>query len=370
MNYDLPHIVKKFKIYGDYFNAAPYGSGHINDTFLVTCNQADCEIRYVFQRINHSIFIDPPSLMDNMVRVTDHIRSKLKSTGETDILRRVLTIVPTSGGMNYYQDSEGSYWRCLLFIERAQTHDVLETPEQAYKAARAFGQFQCYLADLPEPTLTETIPDFHNTPKRLQTFLQVLDKDPYDRACDAADEIGFVLKHASMCDVLIDLSNNGLIPERVTHNDTKINNVLFDKKAQEGICVIDLDTVMPGLSLYDFGDMVRTATCQAGEDERDLSKIWMDIQFFEQIARGYTSETAGFLTDAEKEHLVFAGKLITFEQMIRFLTDYLNGDVYYKIHRPGHNLDRTRTQMKLVQSIMEQEDEMNKLTGNILNTLA
>ena len=370
MNYDVGQIANQFQISGDYLNAVPYGTGHINDTFLVTCNEADCEIRYVFQRINHSIFKDPPRVMENIVRATTHIQHKLQSSDVSDTSRRVLTVVPTINGMSYHQDPEANYWRCLLFIEGTLAFDMLETPEQAHKAARAFGQFQCYLADLPEPTLTETIPDFHNTPKRLQTFLQVLDKDPCDRACDAADEIGFVLKHASMCDVLIDLFNNGLIPERVTHNDTKINNVLFDKKTQEGICVIDLDTVMPGLSLYDFGDMVRTATCQAAEDERDLSKIWMDIQFFGQIAQGYTSETAGFLTDAEKQHLAFAGKLITFEQMIRFLTDYLNGDVYYKIHRSGHNLDRTRTQMKLVQSIMDQEDQMNKLTENILDTLA
>ena len=370
MNDDLSNIVKQFQVSDKYSNAIPYGSGHINDTFLVTCGNAGAEIRYVLQRINHAIFKDPPNMMENIIRATSHIQKKLQRSGLSDVSRRVLKVIPTTNGKSYHKDPEGNYWRSISFIEGTVSYDFLETPQQAYLAARAFGQFQYHLADLPEPTLTETIPDFHNSPKRLQTFIQVLDKDPYDRACEARDEIGFVLKHASMCDVLIDLFKKGLIPERVTHNDTKINNVLFDKKTQEGICVIDLDTVMPGLSLYDFGDMVRTATCQAAEDERDLSKIRMDIQFFEHIARGYALETAAFLTDAEKEHLVFAGKLITFEQMIRFLTDHLNGDVYYKIHRPGHNLDRARTQMKLVQSIQDQEGQMHKLTDEIWNTLS
>ena len=191
--------------------------------------------------------------------------------------------------------------------------------------------------------------------------MQVLDQDSCNRASEAKEEIDFVLGHQQICSVLLGLAGQGRIPERITHNDTKINNVLFDRQTEEGICVIDLDTVMPGLSLYDFGDMIRTATCKAAEDERDLSKIHMDLAFFEQLVRGYTAETVDFFTDAEKEHLAFSGKLITFEQMIRFLGDFLGGDVYYKTHRPGHNLDRARTQMKLVQSICRQEEDLQRI---------
>lgn len=369
MKYNLAQIARQFRIDGDLLSAESYGTGHINDTFLVTCKQGGRTIRYSFQRINHSIFKDPPSLMDNIIRVTDHIRNKHKQANKMDILRRALTVILTQEGAGYYRDAEGSYWRAYLFIEGVRTYDVLESPDMAYRAAKAFGEFQGYLSDLPQPALAETIPDFHNTQKRYKTFLEVLEKDRCNRAASAKAEIDFLNANAGIIDVLPGLVKGGQIPVRTTHNDTKINNVLFDTDTHEGICVIDLDTVMPGLSLYDFGDMVRTATCKAAEDERDLSKIEMDITFFEQIARGYAMEAADFLTDAEKQHLVFAGKLITFEQMIRFLTDHLEGDVYYKIHRPGHNLDRTRTQKKLVVSIQKQEERMNKLTETIWKTI-
>lgn len=366
MNYDLAQIAGQFQIVGEVTAAEPYGTGHINDTFVIACRDEGGERRYALQRINHNVFKDPPGMMNNIIRVTSHIRNRLKASEANDLARRVLTVVPTRTGKGYYQDAEGNYWRMYFFIEGVQTYDVLETLEQAYEAARAFGKFQSYLSDLPDPPLVETIPDFHNTPQRLQTFLSVLEEDPCSRARTAREEIGFIHQRAGICSVLLDLAALDKIPVRVTHNDTKINNVLFDSDKQEGICVIDLDTVMPGLSLYDFGDMVRTATCRAAEDERDLAKIHMDITFFEQLVRGYVRETADFLTKAEKEHLGFAGKLITFEQMIRFLTDYLAGDVYYKTHRPGHNLDRARTQMKLVQSIEEQEEQMNRLTEELL----
>ena len=365
MNNNMHHIVEQFQVSGHYLNAVPYGTGHINDTYLVTSEDSDGPKRYVFQRINHSIFKDPPSVMSNMVRVTEHIQNKLQHLGMTDITRRALTVILAISGESYYLDSDGNYWRCVLFVECTQAYDVLETPQQAYQAAKAFGEFQRYLADLPDPKLYETSPDFHNTSKRLKDFMAILAKDPQNRANQVKQEIQFVLEHAGFADQLLELAGKGLIPERVTHNDTKISNVLFDNNTHEGICVIDLDTVMPGLSLYDFGDMVRTATCKAAEDEQDLSKIQMDIEYFEQLANGYAQEAADFLTNTEKQQLVFAGKLITFEQMIRFLGDYLNGDTYYKIHRPEHNLDRARTQMKLVQSIIEQEEAMNKISQDI-----
>lgn len=369
MHDKLTEIVKAFQVDGIVEEVVSFGSGNINDTFAVECRDESQDNKYVLQRINHSIFSDPQGLMDNILRVTSHIRTKLESQGAADIDRRVLTVIPTCDGSSCYQDGEGNYWRLYFHIKDVQSWDYLSSPDQAYEAARMFGYFQRLLVDLPDPKLNETISDFHNTPKRLQDFMEILDKDSHNRAVQVKEEIQFVLENASICDGLLGLVGKGLIPERITHNDTKINNVLFDAAEEKGICVIDLDTVMPGLSLYDFGDMVRTATCQAAEDEQDLSKIHLDVTFFEQIAKGYAQETAGFLTDAEKKHLVFAGKLITFEQMIRFLGDYLNGDVYYKIRRPEHNLDRVRTQMKLIQSILSQEDHMNDLTEKIWNQM-
>lgn len=365
MKATLTDILNEFQIDGVVDNALPYGTGHVNDTFLVDCHNYGRGCRYVLQRINHSIFNDPLLLMNNILLVTGHVRTKLLNEGVTDIERRVLTVISTHDGHGLHQDAAGNYWRLYHFIEHVRSYDCLESPVQAYEAARTFGRFQRYLADFPNSKLNETIPDFHNTPQRLKAFMGILDRDSHNRAAGAKPEIQFVLEHAPMCDGLLGLAEKGLIPERITHNDTKINNVLFDTTTDKGICVIDLDTVMPGLSLYDFGDMVRTATCRTAEDERDLSKIRMDMTFFEQIVRGYAAETADFLTETEKQQLVFAGKLITFEQMIRFLGDYLNGDAYYKIHRSGHNLDRARTQMKLIRSIYSQEDEMTRLTENV-----
>lgn len=369
MKANLSDILNEFQIDGIVDNALPYGTGHVNDTFLIDCHNYGQRCRYVLQRINHSIFTNPLLLMNNILLVTGHVRTKLQNEGVTDIERRVPTVILTHDGYGLHQDAEGNYWRLYHFIEHVRSCDYLESPVQAYQAARAFGRFQRYLADLPGTKLHETIPDFHNTPQRLKAFMEILDRDSHNRAAGVRQEIQFVLEHSLMCDGLLGLAEKGLIPERITHNDTKINNVLFDTTTDKGICVIDLDTVMPGLSLYDFGDMVRTATCRAAEDERDLSKVRMDMAFFEQIVRGYAEETSDFLTDTEKQQLVFAGKLITFEQMIRFLGDHLNGDAYYKIHRSGHNLDRARTQMKLIESIQSQEDEMTCLTENVWKAL-
>jgi aminoglycoside phosphotransferase (APT) family kinase protein len=248
------------------------------------------------------------------------------------------------------------------FIERARTYDTVGSPQQAFQAAKAFGQFQKMLVDLPAPQLHDTIPDFHNTPKRFMAFERTLAADAADRAVLAKPEIDFAFAHQSIAGVLLDAH----LPERVTHNDTKFNNVMLDDAAGEGICVVDLDTVMPGLALYDFGDMVRTATSPADEDEPDLSKVTMQFPMFEALARGYLSSAGNFLTQSERQYLAFAGKLITFEQGIRFLTDYLAGDTYYKVHRDGHNLDRCRTQFKLVESIEQQEEKMDLLVSELL----
>jgi len=364
--FDLGSISRHFQIPGDFVRAVPYGTGHINDTFEVTCGKNETFKRYVLQRINHLVFTNPPAVMENITRVTNHIREKLLERKAPDVSRRVLTVIPSTEGGSFYRDPEGNYWRALEFIEGARTYDILQSPEQAYEAARAFGTFQRDLIDLPGPPLHETIPDFHNGPKRFRDFETALESDRFNRAHSAKPEIDFLISHGWIFDVLPRLVSTGNIPVRTTHNDTKINNVLIDDETGEGICVIDLDTLMPGLVLYDFGDMVRTSTCKAAEDEKDLSKIQLDASMFSQLARGYLSSAGEFLNNSEEEHLVFAGKMITLIIGCRFLTDYLNGDIYFKTHRPGHNLDRCRTQFKLVQSIEEQEDKLQAIVESLI----
>lgn len=360
MQHDLKTIARQFQISGEPGTICPVGAGHINDTFSVPLLRDGVTVRYILQRINHDIFRDPSSLMDNVVRVTEHIRSKVAAKNP-DVLSRQLRVIATCDGWGYYQCPNGCYWRMYNQIENTVTYDVLIDSEQGFEGARMFGAFQKMLCDLPGKPLYESIPDFHNTPKRLDAFLKTLADDPCNRAGQVKDDIAFILHHAPLCRVLSDLQNKGLMPVRITHNDTKINNVLFDRATGKGVCVIDLDTVMPGLVLYDIGDMVRTAACPAAEDERDLSKVYLDISRFEAIARGFAAETSDFFTQSEKKYLDFAGILITFEQMIRFLADHLAGDVYYKICRPGQNADRARTQKKLVQSMLEQQEQMKEI---------
>jgi hypothetical protein len=359
MKYDLNEIFEHFSIDGRFVQASPYGDGHINDTFVAITEQQDNQVRYLFQRINHDVFKDPARVMDNIRRVTEHQQFKLGD--HPDARRRSLVLVSCRDGRLYHQDSHDNFWRCCDFIEKASTLNAVETPAQAYQAAKIFGQFQKDLVDLPGQRLFETIPDFHNTPKRFSNFQLALEKDSFNRAATVREEVELALSRESVTSKLLDLHTSGEIPERVTHNDTKLNNLLIDDESGEGICVIDLDTVMPGLALDDFGDMVRTATSPALEDEPDLSKVTLQIHLYEALVRGYLSTAGDFLTSAEKAHLAFAGKLLTFETGIRFLTDYLEGDVYFKTHREGHNLDRCRTQFKLVTSIEEQEDAMNRL---------
>lgn len=365
MQCGIESVAKQFQIEGGFLNAKPYGTGHVNDTYLVTLEQDSGPVHYIFQKINKNIFKDIDALMENIVRVTSHIQSKLKKKDISDIGRRVLTVIPTRDECSYYTDTEGDCWRAYFFIENARTYDVPESTDQIYQAARAFGLFQKMLVDLPQPPLNKTIPDFHNSPKRFELFRRALEADTCNRAEDAKPEIDFLINHSRIFDVLPALVKQGRLPLRTTHNDTKVNNVMLDEKTGQGLCVVDLDTVMPGLSLHDFGDIVRTAVSPADEDERDISKVFVDMQRFEAIAGGYLSTARDFLNDTEREHLVFGGKLITLEQLARFLTDYLMGDVYYKTSREKHNLDRCRTQLKLVQSITEQQDQMNVLAGRI-----
>lgn len=360
LKHNVQAISGLFALTGRYLSATPYGSGHINDTYAAAFDEGGANVRYILQRINHNIFKNPAVLMDNIARVTAHQTRKLEAEGATDS-RRSLKIISARTGLPYGVDAEGNFWRVYRFIEGARTFDAIENTGQAYQAAKAFGNFQKQVTDLPGDRLVETIPDFHHTPKRLEALLKAIEADPLNRVALAKPEIDFVLARQDVTRVLIDLQAAGEIPERITHNDTKLNNVMLDDETQEGICVIDLDTVMPGLALYDFGDMVRTATSPRPEDELDLSLIVMQMPMYRALVDGYLTSAHDFLTQAERDHLAFSGKLITLEIGIRFLTDFLLGDTYFKIKRDGHNLDRCRTQFRLVSCIEENEDEMNEI---------
>ena len=361
----LRHVSKQFQIYGEILHAELCKIGHINETYTATYDQGGTRVRYVHQKINQNVFKKPAQVMDNFMRVTQHIRRKLEASRAGDITRRVLTIVPTRDGASYYRDPAGDYWRTFVFIERVQTYETVETPKQAYQAARAFGQFQQQLVDLPDGRLHETIPDFHNTRKRFNALLAAVQADHYNRAQSARAEIDFARAQEKIVDVILKALAAKKIPERITHNDTKFNNVMLDSASGESMCVVDLDTVMPGCVLYDFGDMVRTTTSPTLEDEPDLAKVHMRPTMFKELARGYLDAAGSFLTKTERSHIAFAGRLITFTIGIRFLTDYLGGDTYFRVHRPGHNLDRARTQFKLVESIERQEAAMQKFVDGL-----
>jgi len=355
----LRAIVECFHTEGEFLSATPYGSGHINDSYRVSCSGSIGIVRYLMQRVNERVFKNTIALMENVERVTAHLAAKVD--GEPEATRRVLTLVPTRAGANCHVDAEGQTWRMYRFIENARTYDAVESVEQAFQAASAFGRFQRMLVDLPAPRLHDTIPDFHNTPKRYEALEQTIAADVAGRAKQVQNEIDFVRERSSILNVLQAVG----LPERITHNDTKFNNVMLDDVNGEAICVVDLDTVMPGLVLHDFGDMVRTTTSPAPEDEPDLSKVIMQFPMFDALLRGYLSTAGDFLTRAEEQHLVVASKVIALEQGIRFLTDYIAGDTYYKVHRKGQNLDRCRTQWKLVASIEQQEVAMRKLLRSL-----
>ena len=358
----LKSVCGAFQILGDFLTAERYGSGHINDTYKVTCNLAGKTVHYLLQRINQSVFPRPDQVQENIVRVTEHLAHKLPPEVRTC---RTLTLVPAKDGAAYHRNEAG-YWRVYLFVEGASSHDVSETPNQTYQAAKAFAEFQCNLADLPAPRLHETIPGFHDTEKRYRTFLEVLEKDPCNRAAGCKPEIAFLEARAGHCARFNRLLAEGKLPERITHNDTKINNVLLNDATGEGQCVIDLDTVMPGLALNDFGDMCRTGTAAAAEDEQDLSKVACRLDLFEAMAKGYCSKAQAFLNETEKAELPFAPRLITQTIAIRFLTDHLAGDTYFKIHRPNHNLDRFRTQMQMILDMEQKAGQMEKIVQQAL----
>ena len=352
-------VARRFTFAGEFVRAEPWGSGHIQESYCVVCSAKGTSQRYLLQRINRAIFHDVPALMENIRRVTEHLADRVK--GQPEAERRVLHLVPTHTGQLWHEEHGGECWRGYRMIVRTRSFETVGSPEQAFAAARAFGEFQAQLADLPPPRLAETIPDFHNTPKRLAALEQAIRDNVARRATDAHAEVEFALSRRQLAGVLVTAG----LPERIVHNDTKLNNVLFDEVDGRALCVIDLDTVMPGLAPCDFGDMVRTATCSAAEDERDLAKVTMQLPLFEALLHGYVSAAGGFLTAAEKSLLGAAGKVITYEQGVRFLTDHLAGARYYRVQRMGHNLDRCRAQFALLASMERQEAEMERLARDL-----
>jgi Ser/Thr protein kinase RdoA (MazF antagonist) len=324
----MKEIAAQFAIDGKFITGSAFGSGHINDTYQLQFLQGGGQRRYVLQRINTAIFKQPELLMENILRITRHLRKKLEESGAADIERRYLQFLPTRSGRYFHNDNQGSCWRLCPLVERTHTCDIIESADQAFLTAASFARFQKTLVDLPGARLHETIPNFHNTASRFADFEQAVQHDSAGRAASCAAVVNFALERKTVAPVLVDLMRQGVIPDRVTHNDTKLNNILLDDETEEAICIIDLDTVMPGSSLYDFGDMVRSSSCTAAEDEADLSLVRIDLAMFAALVRGYLSVAKDFLNEVEISHLGFSGKLITFEQGIRFLGDYLNGDTY------------------------------------------
>ena len=361
MKPDFAAIVAHFTFEGGFLAARPHGLGHINDTYATRFRSASGVVHhYILQRINHDIFKNPEKLMENVERVTAHLRRKVVAAGG-DPRRETLNLIPTLEGETFHKTPGGDYWRAYAFIDGARTYETIESLEHAYNGAKAFGRFQKLMNDFPPQQLHETIPDFHHTARRFEAFVEAVERDAENRARSVRPEIEFVEKRATETTALLDLFERGELPERVTHNDTKFNNVMIDDETGEGICVVDLDTVMPGLSLYDFGDAVRYGANPAAEDERDLSKVAIDLAIFDRFAHGYLDAARDFLTPTEIDYLPFSVKLMAFECGMRFLTDYLNGDVYFKIDRESHNLDRCRTQFEMVRDVEEKLDRMTKI---------
>jgi len=364
MNFDVVNAVKQFRIDGEYVSHEPYGSGHINDTFAVYFNGTSGKFRMIVQRINDKIFTNVDGLMSNIQGVTDYLRDIYAARGGNPD-RETLTVVRTLDNKPYYKDADGNYWRVYIFVEDTVTLQTAETPADFYNCGKSFGRFIGDLAEYPADKLFETLAGFHDTGKRFEAFEQAIAADVKGRVKDVQAEIEFALARKADATILTDGIKDGSLPLRVTHNDTKLNNILMDPVTREGVCVIDLDTVMPGLSLYDFGDSIRFGASTAAEDETDLSKVEMSLDLFEDYSRGFIGQTKDRLTQGEIKMLPMGAKIMTFECGIRFLTDYLSGDTYFKIHRPEHNLDRCRTQFKLVADMETKFAEMGEVVEKL-----
>ncbi len=353
-------VASNFNFNGNFISFVENNSGNINKTFVLTYDDNGKTVKYTLQKLNTYVFKNPYEVMDNILKVSEHLKEKLIETyGSCD--RRVLEVILSKEGKPFFESEEEGFWRAFIYVDNARAYNAVETPMQFYAGGKAFGEFQKFLADFDASTLYETIKDFHNTPKRIQTFLNAVAEDKAGRKDTVKDEISFIIDRADEAVSIQNMIDEGRLPLRVTHNDTKFNNVLLDDETGEGLCVIDLDTVMPGTSLYDFGDAVRSGASTAAEDEKDLSKVSFDLELFELFTKGFIESTDGFLTDTEITLLPLGAKIITLELASRFLADYLDGDLYFKTDYPEHNLDRTRTQLKLVADIEKKFDKLNEI---------
>ncbi|MDD2978746.1 MAG: aminoglycoside phosphotransferase family protein [Hespellia sp.] len=355
--------IENFQFIGTLVSAEPYGNGHINDTFRLVFSQPDMgNHRVILQRLNHEIFTHPEDVMENIQGVTSYLRKQIAANGG-DPERETLNVILTKDGKPYYKDSIGCYWRAYFFIENATCYDQVEKPEDFYESAVAFGHFQMLLSGYPAESLHETIIGFHDTAARFLTFKKVVEEDKCGRVSSVQKEIDFVLSHETDTRILGDMLAEKKLPLRVTHNDTKLNNIMIDNVTRKAICVIDLDTVMPGLAVNDFGDSIRFGASTAAEDEMNLEKVSCSMELFETYTKGFIEGCEGKLTKEELKMLPVGAKAMTFECGMRFLTDYLDGDHYFKISRENHNLDRCRTQFKLVEDMEQKWDTMNAIVA-------
>lgn len=354
------NVLSQFSFEGEFVSEEPFGNGHINDTYRVVYKMQGREKRYIVQHMNRNVFPDPVAVMENILGVTSFLKEKIIKKGG-DPFRETLTVILSKDGKPYCVDEKGEFWRAYLFLDDTKCYNLPPNDEIFYESAYAFGTFQNMLSDYPAETLHETIVNFHNTKERLSAFKKSVEADVMGRAKEVQKEIQFVLEREQDATYLVNLQEKGLLPLRVTHNDTKLNNVLIDANTEKGICVIDLDTVMPGLAMNDFGDSIRTGASTAEEDEQDLSKVSCDLKLFEIYTKGFVEGCRGTLTSQEIALFPMGAKIMTYECGLRFLMDYLDGDIYFKIHREGQNLDRCRTQFKLVADMEEQWEEMKHI---------
>ncbi|GGH14398.1 phosphotransferase enzyme family protein [Mucilaginibacter phyllosphaerae] len=359
-------VVSHFKCAADANSCKAYGSGHINDTFLLK-NVSAAGPDYLLQRINHNIFSDVERLTDNMRRVTEHLKYKIREHGTGDPLKEVMTLIPTDSNRFFYQDSTGDYWRMFYFLSDTKSYDVVQTPKQAYEGGKAFGKFQYMLSDIPAGQLFEVIPDFHNIQKRLQYLTEAVSKDTCKRVQYVSAELQMVEKYAEDMQYFQQPGQAAVLPKRVIHNDTKFNNVLLNSN-DEAQCVIDLETVMDGYVAYDFGDAIRTIINTTTEDEADLSRIKLNMPLFNAYVQGYFKEASKFLTDTEVNSLMKGALLLPYMQAVRFLTDHINGDIYFKIKFEGHNLQRARAQLRLMQMLDANAGAMHQIIVNEMNS--
>lgn len=361
----IKDIVSKFEVYGEAVGFEVCGIGHINSTYIVSTASEFGEFRYVLQKINPRVFPAPEVLMNNLTAVCEYIRNRIIARGG-DCGRTSLRFLKTKEGKFFYKTTDGDFYRCYVYIGNAANVQTVTNPHHLYLAGKGFGRFQRELEGFDASTLTEVIPGFHDTERRFADFKKAVDEDRMGSAASCKKEIDFFLSRENYASRITDLIKSGEIPLRVTHNDTKINNVLLDLYNDVPLAVIDLDTVMPGSILYDFGDGVRSGTNRGAESEKDLSKVGFDIELFKAFAKGFVGEVGEILTPAEAENLAFSGILMTFECGMRFLGDHLNGDVYFKIFSEGQNLDRARTQIKMVGDMEEKLDEMNAAVREVI----